>query len=69
MPIWLVTIQLFCVRADRRFICSLIKVHKFNKSHQITATVKRYWVQKGAIATAVFDKLFCLEVNSPKLTD
>lgn len=64
LPIWITTIRLFCVRADQCFIRGLIKAHRFNERHQIAHTIAHIWSRKGALATAVMDRLFYLDVQS-----
>ncbi|MGB7086676.1 MAG: hypothetical protein WBD47_14055, partial [Phormidesmis sp.] len=68
LPIWLVTIRLFCVRADQRFIRGLIKAYRFNERYRLTHMIAHIWSRKGALATAVMDRLFDLDVQSTKGT-
>ncbi len=60
LPIWILTIQLFCVKCDRAFIRQLIKVHQFNETHGLTAKASKAWASRGVIATNALDRVFCL---------
>lgn len=48
------------IKSKRLIVRQLIAAARFNQRYQLTATTRKLWTRKGAIAQSALDKVFCL---------
>ena len=53
-------VALAYINSKRFAVRQLIAVARFNQRYQLTATARKLWTRKGAIAQSTLDKVFCL---------
>ena len=53
-------VALAYINSKRFAVRQLIAVARFNQRYQLTATARKIWTRKGAIAQSTLDKIFAL---------
>lgn len=61
LPVWILTIQLFIVKAKRFAVWQAIKLCQFNERHGITTKAADFWSHKSELAVSAMDKVFGLD--------
>lgn len=59
-PETVLKIRIAQIEAKRFAVCQLIKIVQLDNRYQLTATARKLWNRKGAIAVSTLDRIFAL---------
>ena len=59
-PEYVLKVRIAQIETKRFVIRQLIKVAQLDERYQLTATARKLWTRKGAIAVTTLDKIFAL---------